>query len=72
MVEALRDAGSALSVETAGALEEAVAKAMAATPEGGVVLFSPAAPTPAGDGGYRQRSRQFITAIGLPPNPDLE
>jgi UDP-N-acetylmuramoyl-L-alanine---L-glutamate ligase len=76
MVAALRDAGSGssppVSVETAGGLEEAVAKAMAVTPPGGVVLFSPAAPTPDGDGGYRQRSRQFISAIGLPPNPGVE
>jgi hypothetical protein len=35
-----------------------------------VVLFSPAAPTPDGDGGYRQRSRQFISAIGLPGERD--
>jgi hypothetical protein len=30
-----------------------------------VVLFSPAAPTPDGQGGYRQRSREFIAAAGL-------
>ena len=70
MVAALRNAGSGsttpLSVEAAAGLEEAVAKAVAVTPVGGVVLFSPAAPTPDGDGGYRQRSRQFISAIGLP------
>ena len=69
MVAALRDAGSGsespLSVDTAGDLDEAVAKAVAVTPAGGVVLFSPAAPTPDGEGGYRQRSRQFITATGL-------
>jgi UDP-N-acetylmuramoylalanine--D-glutamate ligase len=75
MVAALRDAGSGASssvpVQTAGDLEEAVAKAMAVTPAGGVVLFSPAAPTPDGEGGYRQRSRQFISALGLGPNPDV-
>jgi UDP-N-acetylmuramoylalanine--D-glutamate ligase len=76
MVEALRDAVSGssppLSVEIAGDLADAVAKAVAVTSTGGVVLFSPAAPTPDGDGGYRQRSRQFIAAIGLIPSPDLE
>jgi len=76
MVDALRDAGSAssppLSVETAGDLEAAVTKAVAMTPKGGVVLFSPAAPTPEGGGDYRQRSRQFISAIGLPPDVDVE
>ncbi|HEV3264172.1 MAG TPA: UDP-N-acetylmuramoyl-L-alanine--D-glutamate ligase [Acidimicrobiales bacterium] len=74
MVEALRDAGSdsgpSLSVQTAGDLEEAVAMAMAVTPVDGVVLFSPAAPTPGGEGGYRQRSRQFISAVGLPGDAD--
>jgi UDP-N-acetylmuramoylalanine--D-glutamate ligase len=76
MVEALKDAGSGsdppLSVETAADLADAVAKAMAVTPAGGVVLFSPAAPTPDGEGGYRQRSRQFISAIGLNGGPTLE
>ncbi len=74
MVEALRDAGSGseprLLVETVGDLDEAVAKAVAVTPGGGVVLFSPAAPTPEGEGGYRHRSRQFISAIGLPDDPE--
>ncbi|HEY1988605.1 MAG TPA: UDP-N-acetylmuramoyl-L-alanine--D-glutamate ligase [Acidimicrobiales bacterium] len=76
MVAALRDFGSGaeppLVVETAADLEEAVAKAVAVTPVGGVVLFSPAAPTPDGDGGYRQRSRKFISAIGLIPSPEVE
>ena len=34
-------------------------------PRGGVVLFSPAAPTPDGDGGYGERSRRFVAAAGL-------
>jgi UDP-N-acetylmuramoylalanine--D-glutamate ligase len=75
MVDALLDAGSGsgppLSVETAGDLEDAVAKAVAVTSTGGVVLFSPAAPTPDGLGGYQQRSRQFIAAIGLPERENL-
>ncbi|HEX3459800.1 MAG TPA: UDP-N-acetylmuramoyl-L-alanine--D-glutamate ligase [Acidimicrobiales bacterium] len=65
MATALTGADPQLSVETADDLEEAVAKAVAVTPSGGVVLFSPAAPTPEGEGGYRQRSRQFISATGL-------
>jgi UDP-N-acetylmuramoylalanine--D-glutamate ligase len=69
MMAALREAGAGsdlrLSVETAADLEEAVAKAVPVTPSGGVVLFSPAAPTPDGQGGYRQRSREFIAAAGL-------
>ena len=35
---------------------------MAVTPRGGVVLFSPAAPTPDGEGGFAARSRQFVEA----------
>ena len=61
--------GGKLAVETARDLDEAVTMAMAVTPVGGVVLFSPAAPTPEGEGGYRRRSRQFISAIGLPVDP---
>jgi len=46
-------------------LADAVARATALTPDGGVVLFSPGAPTPEGGGGYRARSRQFVEAAGL-------
>ena len=44
----------------------AVALAVSVTPPGGVVLFSPAAPTPAGGGGYRARQLgEFVSAAGL-------
>jgi UDP-N-acetylmuramoylalanine--D-glutamate ligase len=33
------------------------------TPKGGVVLFSPGAPTPDGEGGFRERSRLFHQAF---------
>ncbi len=46
-------------------LAEAVDAAVSMTPPGGVILFSPAAPTPDGEGGYRERSRQFVAATGL-------
>ncbi len=46
-------------------LGEAVAVAASCTPPGGVVLFSPGAPTPEGGGGYRARSRAFAEAAGL-------
>ena len=46
-------------------LAEAVDAAVSMTPPGGVVLFSPAAPTPDGEGGYGARSRQFVDAAGL-------
>jgi UDP-N-acetylmuramoylalanine--D-glutamate ligase len=56
--------GDSMEVVPAADIEEAVRFASASTPAGGVVLFSPAAPTPDGEGGYRQRSRRFIAAIG--------
>ena len=63
----LRSAGcGADAVHVARDLEQAVALADgAARREGGVVLFSPGAPTPEGGGGYRERSRQFARAAGL-------
>jgi UDP-N-acetylmuramoylalanine--D-glutamate ligase len=57
--------GSHPAVETAPDLESAVRRAVASTPSGGVVLFSPAAPTPEGGGGYGERSRRFVEASGL-------
>ena len=49
----------------AGAVREAVSS----TKGGGVILFSPAAPTPDGQGGFRERSRQFAAASGVPELP---
>jgi UDP-N-acetylmuramoylalanine--D-glutamate ligase len=46
-------------------LVQAVAVARQSTAPGGVVLFSPAAPTPEGGGGFGARSRQFIEASGV-------
>jgi len=46
-------------------LVEAVDVAVAMTAPGGIVLFSPGAPTPDGEGGFGARSRQFIAAAGL-------
>ena len=46
-------------------LAASVEMAVAMTAPGGVVLFSPAAPTPDGEGGYATRSRQFVAAAGL-------
>ena len=57
--------GAAARVESAPDLDEAVALAGRVTPEGGVILFSPGAPTPEGGGGYRARSRQFALAAGF-------
>jgi UDP-N-acetylmuramoylalanine--D-glutamate ligase len=65
--EAGRD-GSAtppVRVAVAADLDDAVDAAVAMTAPGGVVLFSPAAPTPDGEGGYTARSRQFVAAAGL-------
>ncbi len=63
-----RSAGRPLTVEMADDLGDAVGRALQMTPDGGVVLFSPAAPTPAGSGGYADRSRQFAEAAGLSGN----
>ena len=52
-------------VAMAADLAEAVDAAVSMTGPGGVVLFSPAAPTPDGEGGYGARSRQFVAAAGL-------
>jgi UDP-N-acetylmuramoylalanine--D-glutamate ligase len=55
-----------MAVRQAGDLAEAVRLAAASTAGGGVVLFSPAAPTPEGEGGYGERSRRFAEAAGIP------
>jgi UDP-N-acetylmuramoylalanine--D-glutamate ligase len=69
LVEALGSRGAAFGpvvpVAEAADLAAAVETAVTMTAPGGVVLFSPAAPTPEGEGGYRARSRQFLTAAGL-------
>jgi UDP-N-acetylmuramoylalanine--D-glutamate ligase len=66
LVDRLVDGGlPAGAVQVADDLAAAVALAAGVTPEGGVVLFSPAAPTPEGGGGYRRRSLEFAEAAGL-------
>ena len=65
VVAAIHALEGPVQVEVAVDIEEAVLIASASTPAGGVVLFSPAAPTPEGQGGYRQRSRRYIAAAGL-------
>jgi UDP-N-acetylmuramoylalanine--D-glutamate ligase len=54
-----------VKVAVAADLGDAVDAAVAMTAPGGVVLFSPAAPTPDGEGGYTARSRRFVAAAGL-------
>jgi UDP-N-acetylmuramoyl-L-alanine---L-glutamate ligase len=54
-----------VTVLEADDMEAAVRLAVDSTADGGVVLFSPAAPTPEGGGGYGERSRQFIEASGV-------
>jgi len=66
LATALRAGGvDAAAVCTAEDVAAAVGVADDRTPTGGVVLFSPGAPTPEGRGGYRERSRQFAAATGL-------
>jgi UDP-N-acetylmuramoyl-L-alanine---L-glutamate ligase len=62
-------AGEEVQVLTAASLEEAVSAALATTPVGGVVLFSPAQPTPPDEGGFRFRSRRFLDAAGVGAHP---
>ncbi len=57
--------GPGLCVEVATGVGDAVRRASDSTPRGGVVLFSPAAPTPEGEGGYSARSRQFAEAAAV-------
>lgn len=57
--------GGPVPVDVARDLEDAVRTAVVATPSGGVILFSPAAPTPEGEGGFTERSRRFVEASGL-------
>jgi UDP-N-acetylmuramoyl-L-alanine---L-glutamate ligase len=57
--------GSVPTVELARDLEDAVGLAVQVTPAGGVILFSPAAPTPDGEGDFAARSRRFVQAAGL-------
>jgi UDP-N-acetylmuramoylalanine--D-glutamate ligase len=69
LLEALRaraaGAGTPLPVAEAADVADSVEMAVAMTAPGGVVLFSPAAPTPDGEGGYTTRSRMFVAAAGL-------
>jgi UDP-N-acetylmuramoylalanine--D-glutamate ligase len=66
LADALAGRAGAVDVEVADDLADAVDRARRVTPAGGVVLFSPAAPTPAGQGGYAARSRQFAESAGVP------
>ncbi len=59
------ESGGHLPVVLAADVASAVRAAMTMTPDGGVVLFSPAAPTPEGEGGFRARSTAFVAAAGL-------
>ncbi len=54
-------------VRRAGDLDEAVRMAVESTSGEGVILFSPAAPTPEGEGGFAERSRRFAEAAGIGP-----
>ena len=62
---ALRGADAPVPAAVAEDMAAAVAAAVSVTPPGGVVLFSPSAPTPGAGRGYRDRSREFVSAAGL-------
>ena len=57
--------GPPVPVREADDIDEAVKVAVTSTAPGGVILFSPAAPTPDGEGGFRERSRRFAEAAGI-------
>ena len=67
IVEAVRTAGGArrveISITEVADLGHAVRMAAANTPKDGVVLFSPGAPTPRGEGGFEERGRLFREAF---------
>jgi UDP-N-acetylmuramoylalanine--D-glutamate ligase len=65
LVHSASGTGSIPTPDVAPDIEKAVRLATSVTPAGGVVIFSPAAPTPEGEGGYAERSRQFVEAAGL-------
>jgi len=67
---ALSSPGAPVPVTVSGDMADAVAAAVSVTPPGGVVLFSPSAPTPGAGLGYRQRSREFVSAAGLGETAD--
>ena len=52
-----------VSISEAADPGDAARTAWTTTPRGGVVLFSPGAPTPDGEGGFRERSRLFREAF---------
>jgi UDP-N-acetylmuramoylalanine--D-glutamate ligase len=73
---ALPDTGTELAarcglavVAVADSVEDATRSALDAVGSGGVVLFSPAAPTPARVGTWQTRSDQFRAALGVVATP---
>ena len=58
-----RRRGVEVSITEAADPGRAAAMAVTTTPKGGVVLFSPGAPTPEGEGGFPARSRLFQQAF---------
>jgi UDP-N-acetylmuramoyl-L-alanine---L-glutamate ligase len=63
VVEELFDSGTEMQSAPAATMAEAVDLARQAIGEGGVVLFSPAAPTPLVEGSYVQRGAAFAEAV---------
>jgi UDP-N-acetylmuramoylalanine--D-glutamate ligase len=63
LVRAGRRRGVEVSIAEGADAGHAAAMAVMTTPKGGVVLFSPGAPTPEGEGGFRARSRLFHRAF---------
>lgn len=75
-VVALPETGTGLAeacgldvVAEAVTVEDAVMAARAAAPDDGVIVFSPAAPTPPGTGNWETRSNRFRAALLAPATP---
>jgi UDP-N-acetylmuramoyl-L-alanine---L-glutamate ligase len=63
----LREAGGAYRLETAGSLDEAVSIARRITPDGGVILLSPGAPSFDQFRDYAERGAAFARLGGFDP-----
>jgi UDP-N-acetylmuramoylalanine--D-glutamate ligase len=64
---ALASASGVEVITAAATVPDAVARAAAALPDGGMVMFSPSAPTPSDAGTWKRRSEAFRTAVAALP-----
>ncbi|MGZ8762727.1 MAG: Mur ligase family protein [Acidimicrobiia bacterium] len=65
---ALASASGVEVITAAATVPDAVARAAAALPRGGMVMFSPSAPTPSDAGTWKRRSEAFRAAVAALPS----